>query len=481
MKPIIYEIRRTLTSKFVVVMIVAIVGLSALLAYESASTYSPSPVPTAPQLSYGYYINGSNLVMVSYAHDAYGNPVSKVSASFEYNGTFYRAVSGTNGFANSSIPIGKKTSLSVDVNYTYRVFGRSVSTPQERFPVDTTIKFSGLEVISGIFNSSNTTRFGIQLFYVGINGSSAPSLNVYIGNSTYNQTELINYPTFKYSVDGFVVRNIFPSISTINRNETFGALVTNTTGFPVTPKPEFIGPLTDYVAMTQKDLQTLVFSGTSELLGFLIPILAIFAGYLTYGKDRTSGVLESVLKRPVTRGSLISSRFTSNVIAIFVAVALSMTISDIIIFHYFDLFLSPTFSLYFIWMYLVEGVAFLALVYMFSHLAKSQGSLLGGAIALFVVMDMFWSIIPVAVLSALRISSSSTSYILTNIGFDYASPAGYSALVQTMFTGKLGVVVSPQTINPADFGIVALILILAGILWMGIPFVISFFLAKYKD
>ena len=45
MKPIIYEIKRSLTSKFVIIMIVAIVGLSALLAYESGSTFSPVSIP----------------------------------------------------------------------------------------------------------------------------------------------------------------------------------------------------------------------------------------------------------------------------------------------------------------------------------------------------------------------------------------------------------------------------------------------------
>ncbi len=74
MKPIVYEIRRTLTSKFVIIMIVAIVGLTSVLAYESASTYSPVSIPSAPQLDYGYYINGGNITMVGYAHDAYGNP-----------------------------------------------------------------------------------------------------------------------------------------------------------------------------------------------------------------------------------------------------------------------------------------------------------------------------------------------------------------------------------------------------------------------
>ncbi|MCW6168611.1 MAG: ABC transporter permease [Thermoplasmatales archaeon] len=479
MKPIIYEIRRTLTSKFVVIMIVAIVGLSALLAYESASTYSPVHIPTTPHVTYGYYENGSNLVLVSYSHNAYGNPSSKIKVDFEYNGTFYSSISGASGFANSTIPIGNSVLPVIYVNYTYKTFGHSFSTPQMKFTIDTTNKSSGLEVISGIYDSSNTTRYGVQLFYVGSNGSTAPPLNIYFINSTNNINQSLKNSSFKYSVEGFTVKNIFPIITTPNVNETYYVVAKNSSGATILPLKK-IGPLTDYVPMTQSSLQSLVFAGTSELLGFLIPILAVFAAYLTYGKDRTSGVLESVLKRPVTRGSLISSRFASNVISIFVAVGLSMIISDVIIFHYFGMYLSMTFDLYFVWQYLVEGVAFLALVYMFSHLAKSQGALLGAAIAVFVVMDLFWSIIPVAILSALNISSSSTTYIWTSIGFNYASPAGYSSLIQTMFTSKFGLI-SSQVINPSEFGIVAPVLIIAGILWMVVPFAISFFLAKYRD
>ena len=354
MKPIIYEIRRTLTSKFVVIMIVAIVGLSALLAYESASTFSPSPVPTAPQLTYGYYENGSNIVMVSYSHNAYGNPVSKIKVSFGYNGTFYSALSGSNGFANSTIPTGKDSPPVISVNYSYKIFGHSFSTSLGKFPINTTKKSSGLEIIPQIYDSSNTTRFGIQLFYVGDNGSAAPNLNIYFVNSVHNLSESLKNPAFKYSVEGFTVKNIFPDVTSPNINETYYVVAENPSGMMVSP-PSIIGPLTDYTPMTQSTLQSLVFAGTSELLGFLIPILAVFAAYLTYGKDRTSGVLESVLKRPVTRGSLIASRFTSNVISIFVAVGLSMIISDIIIFHYFSMYLSTTFDLYFVWQYLVEG------------------------------------------------------------------------------------------------------------------------------
>lgn len=482
MKPIAYEIKRTLTSKFVIIMIIAIVGLSSLLAYESASTFSPLPVSTVPQVNYGYYSNGNNLDMVGYAHNAYGQPLSKITVYYEYNGTFFKETSGPSGFTNATIPIGSLHSVTVYVNYSYSVFRKSHSTHQIPEKIDNTLIPSGLEIIPGIVNPSNTTRFGYELMYVGQNGSTAPSVNLYIGNSSLTPSAIANDPLFSYTdISGFDIMNIYPSVSYADHNYTYSTVATNSTGGIIvfTPHAEAV-PLTDYSPMTQSELQSLVFSGTSEILGFLIPILAVFAAYLTYGKDRTSGVLESVLKRPVTRGSLIASRFTSNAISIFIAVGFSMIFSDLIINHYFGMYLSTSFSLYFVWTYLVEGVAFLALVYMFSHIAKSQGAVLGAAIGVFVVMDLFWSIIPIAILSALKVSSSSTTYVYGTITFNYASPSGYASLVQTMFTDKIGLI-SSQTIVPADFGITAPILIIAGILWMIIPFAIAFSLAKNRD
>ena len=238
--------------------------------------------------------------------------------------------------------------------------------------------------------------------------------------------------------------------------------------------------MTFYSPITQSELQSLVFSGTSAILGLLIPILAVFSGYLTYGKDRTSGVLESVLKRPVTRGGLIFSRFVANAVAIIIAVGVSMIISDLIIDHYFLMYLSDYFSLYFVWTYVVEGLAFLGIVYMFSHIVKSQGALLGASIAVFIVLDLFWSIIPVAILAALNVSSSSNAYVLGTIAFDYISPSGFSSLVQTMFTGKIGII-SSVSIDPSSYGLVAPVLIVVCLLWIAVPFAIAFNLARNRD
>jgi len=132
------------------------------------------------------------------------------------------------------------------------------------------------------------------------------------------------------------------------------------------------------------------------------------------------------------------------------------------------------------WTYMMEGVTFLAIVYLISHLVKSQGALLGASIGLFVVLDLFWQIIPAAILAAFGISSGTSEYVSTTIILDYISPAGYSSLIQALLTNHLGTFVT-QTINAGAFGISSVSLLIAGLLWMVVPFVATYLLAVRRD
>ncbi len=489
MRSISYEIKRTMRSRFVIILIIAIVGLSALLAYETASTSNSLNVPTTPEVAYGYYLNNNNLTMVSYVYDGYGNPVKNVEIYYQYNGSDYRAISSSKGYANATFQVKYSSQINVLINYTYTRFGTKIETPSIAYTINLAMKYSGLEIYPYIFNKLNSTRMGILAMYVGNNGSSSPNLSfIFLAtNSSRSIPNSFNY-TFYYNFTSISIKKIFPTIENIN--DTYYIEVKNSNGtlvniysgleggksFPII----LLGKLSTYSPMTQSRLQSLVFSGISSILDLFIPILAIFTAYLTYGKDRTSGVIESVLKRPVTRGELITTRFLSNAIAIFIASAVAMALVDLIYFYYFSMYFSVIFLTELIWTYFVEGVAFLSIVYMISHLVKSQGALLGAAIGIFVVMDLFWEIIPLAVISALGISSSSSTYVITNIIFDYISPAGYSNLFQTLITNKLGSF-GGITINPSAYGLTYLPLIAAGLLWILIPFLIAYLLAKYRD
>ncbi|MEM3852317.1 MAG: ABC transporter permease subunit [Methanomassiliicoccales archaeon] len=481
MKPIIYEIKRTLTSRFVIIMMVAIIGLSSLLAYEAASTYSPTTIPSGPTFTVGYYPEGGNIHIVTYMHNAYGQPISNVNVEYSFNGVSYTGTSSANGFANTTLPIANNPNMLIHFNFSYRRFGAQLSASTEIYVPNTSVP-SGLEILPGIVDRSNTTRFGFELMYVGAGGSVASPLNLYIGSSTLSSSQIVSNPSFVYTnLSGFTVLNIFPHVTYKDRNTTYNVVATSPSGYIIPYTPGSLNAiLTDYTPMTQKALQSLVYSGTSQILGFLIPILSVFVAYLTYGKDRTSGVLESVLKRPVTRGSLISSRFLSNAVSIVIAVIVSMAFADLIIFHYFHMYLTAYFSLYFIWTYIVEGVAFLGIVYLFSHLVRSQGAVLGAAIGVFVVMDLFWSVISLSVLAGLGIPNTSNNYVYGTLAFDYASPAGYSNVVQILFTKSLGLF-SAITIVPSSFGVTTPTLLLVGILWIAVPFLIAVTLAKMRD
>src|SRR5207253_1418974 len=69
----------------------------------------------------------------------------------------------------------------------------------------------------------------------------------------------------------------------------------------------------------------------STILGLVIPLMAIIGSYSSYGKDRLTGVLESVLARPVTRLGLATSRFLSSLIAFTIASAAAVRVVDLLL------------------------------------------------------------------------------------------------------------------------------------------------------
>lgn len=485
MRPFTYEVRRTLTSKFILLLIVAIIGLSALLAYESAVNYNTSPIASrTPSVNYGYYISGSNVTVVMYAYDPYGQPYSNLSINYFDQGLAHQVTSDVSGFANITLPYDPATTT-LSYNYSYTIFGTSFSSPKSAIAIYQYSQYSGYSVIPGILNSRNTSNVGFQVMYVGPNGSLSPDITAYVGTYHIGESsaELVSNYTYKEGISGFTVANVFPATPSSLLNQSFGMVLSGSGGTYLHPSGSlayYLGRLSLYTPVTQKLIQNLAISGIGTTLGLLVPILGIFTSYLTYGKDRTTGVLESVMKRPVTRHGVITSRFLANSVSIGVAVVISTIIGDLIIRHYFGMDLTVYFSLFFIWTYVVEGLSFLALMYMFSHVVESQGTLLGIAITLFIVMDIFWLIIPAAVLGGLGISRVSSTYIFGNVAFGYASPAGYGGLVQFFFTNHIGFL-STTTVNPATYGVTEIWLIIAGILWIAVPFIIAYMLAKKYD
>lgn len=487
MRPVFYEIKRSTTSRFSVLMIVVIIGLSALISYEEGSLSSgrsagrSAPGRSVSEIS-GYYSNGDSLTLLSLFYDENGKPATGINATATLNGNISTGQSTSPGVYRFELtavhPVSK-----VSLNYSYKMFGFT-TTSTVSISVNTTFHdFSGYTIASGIFSPKNSSNLGFMMFFVGQNGSLSPSVKTYIISTDLianNFSSFTNNYSAVYTFSNFRYTAVFPSLQGNITGKLYAAVVTNSSLIPL-PTRQFIGLLSTYSPFTPKDIESSFFSAEGSLLAIFIPLLAVFMAYFTYGKDRTTGVLESIIKRPITRGEAIRSRFFANSVVIASSIVAAIVISDLISYRYFHAYMPLSFLLYISWAYSVIGISFLAISYLFSHLVKSQGALLGSLIGLFMVFGLFWTVIFDVVMAALSISSSSTTYVTSSVIFNYLSPSGYPSLVQLFFTQRIGQITQSLSVNPAAFGVTQLYLFIAAVLWIAVPFVIAHELAIKRD
>lgn len=491
MRPVVYEIERSLTNRFSIVLIVAIIGLSALIAYEEgvSSTSHTARISTINEIA-GYYVTGNGLMLISYFYDQNGNPAKDISASTSLNGTVYPGTESSPGTMNFNIVAPAKdridhgTSVYLTLNYSYKSsFGLSTRTNTSMTVNVVNTKYSGLEVAGGISDPQNSSSLGFLLFYVGPTGNhTSPSLDVNLAPVVSGVLSTSYVWEHQYSY--FTHISVFPSLGSSAVNRTYGLYIKSSYSSTVYFKAP-IGPLSLYKPSTISTVETAFFSGESSLLMIFIPLLAVFMAYFTYGKDRVTGVLETVIKRPITKGGAIRSRFLANSVVVTLSIVAAVVISALISYHYFKILMPASFILQVSWAFSIVGISFLAIAYFFSHLLKSPGSLLGALIAVFMIFGLFWSVIFDVIVSAFSIATGTSFYITLQVLFDYANPAGYASLFQLFIThdlgGGLGAFGTSQSINPANFGVTPTLLIVSAILWVGIPFIMAQQLAIKRD
>ena len=224
----------------------------------------------------------------------------------------------------------------------------------------------------------------------------------------------------------------------------------------------------------------LFFSVTSAILTFFVPLMAILVGYLTYGRDRASGVLESVIVRPVTKIGAMSSRYIATMSAILLSIAISIFVVDLFMNYYFDAFVSIGIVLNVIWGLAVEAAAFLGIMYILSHVLKGQGGILGIGIALFLVLVLFWSllIMPLILIEVFHYVIGSPAYTHAQTVMFYINPGSYMSLMETISLNELS---SSLGQSVSTYGITAVNVVVAGILWIVVPLGIAIYLARSRD
>lgn len=478
-RPFLYDFLRTISNRSMLLMVGVILLFSfAIIPMTTTTGFSQGSSGT-PTIF--YYLDNSGYHFLAFTYDQYGSPVSGASISFTLSSAMnYTRTGITNSsglaFVTVNAPVANYT---LDVEASSPIGGRSSSTaPLYNPPMgQAELTIGSGSPISLATDKADAYKRDLLIFCTGPYAAVPSSFSVYYtvtaspvaglarGNMTLLGTLVSYYGIFKPDIPGGLNGTAIVSVALFAPNNETAVFTNRFTVSDLRPPQTRISG-TDVAS-----------SFFSSLVSFFIPLVAIVGSYSSYGKDRLTGVLESVLARPVSRRGLVLSRFLSTLLAISLAVVASVGIVDAILNNVTGSFLSQDFVLAMIAALLAEVAAFSGIVFLLSHLVKSSAVLLGISIGLFVVLDFFWSLITYLLTALLGGTVGSAVYIQTTILANLANPAQFVSLVDTyMFGSSSGVL-----IQPADYGLTLPVLIVDGVSWAVAPFVAFLYLAMKRD
>lgn len=516
MIPVLYEFKRVITSKSVIVMTALILIFSGLSVLTGVSG-NISPAQETESFGWGYGSNGSYNISV-FLINGYGQPLQRTVNLTIANQT-PSMLSSNQGYANFTLKNVNESSFynpglyvkSTFYNYTgfsgsnyygYVNVYPNYSDPYFfKYSYKSFYNYSSGKYING---TANVSRFqfttvsilgkqsenGLDIIYNGNFGTSAPTADLYYKGFNLSNSEPIyiggyseNNMTYYSSYQGYNSIIVNPSnLSSQNYNAYMFELFS--------PTGNFLGAIYFNIETgpSLSYINSQFFNSEMGLMGFFVPLMAALAGYFTYGKDKTGGVIESTLVRPVSRKGLIFSRYFANISSVFIATAVSLGVSSLAFYYYAGSYL-PTYTILLaMWALFVEIGAFTGLIYLASNYIKSQGALIGFLIAIFFVFVLFWSssligpLIPYALLTFLyKGTIGGIGYSKILVMLLYISPGAYTTLANALVNGFSYVLFIPQNVTLSQVGLTTNNILITGAIWVVAPFVLALLRYMRKD
>jgi ABC-2 type transport system permease protein len=484
--PITYDIRKAFTSKGVLaIMILIIIFSFAIIPIIKEST---SSVPTPPSnVAYSVIDSSAGFQILFYAYNSFGQPLSGVQLNLTsaIPGLFSSvATTNSSGFAKMFIPYPSQQSESgylANLEPNTNLFigqGWVIDLPS---PNTTNVSLgepSPPVTIGTVTDSRNSSVIDSFVFAVGPNFTRPNDLLYFaitpqkpgvsspppLGNMTLiaritDYTNIVHLP-IPSSVDP--ADNVWVELTSNNGSTLLSA---------VTPAASYT------FTMQQPNAISLTSSFISGLLGSLVPLMAIIAAYSGYGRDRVSGILESVLVRPVTRRGILVSRYIAVVAAVALATLITILIADLLVWYELKQTLDVMFLLGSLGSLFVEIAAFVGIMFIISQLTKSTGALVGSGVGLFLVLDLLWSLLVALAIEGTGVGFGSLVALHIQVDLSFFNPSQFISLVQILQLKSL----SGNLIQPAQFGVTPLTVGIAGLAWILIPLLISLRLVSTRD
>lgn len=478
-----HDFARTFRSKSVIISMAVIIALSLglvpLVKLASTSVFTGSSGGTALM----EYYAGGELHFLAYSYNTYGQPVVGTPINITITGPgaprSSAATTNSSGFASwtasSKLPNN-------NMSFVLKVSGNTVVGGTFPFnPKLGDVYFMGGNPSPLVTDPSNSSRFDVLFAYEGPFGARPTMFRVYYsysnspGGGVMNETQMTFLGTPTTYVSTFKVPQP-PSGTTTTSVGVFdvnGTLVSGSSSTVVSVGGQFTPP-------TPEQLFT---AFVSSILSLVIPLMAILVTYNSYGKDKATGVLESVLTRPVTRRGLGLTRYLAILISISVALVITIIVMEGESQVLLGKILPPTFALYNMGALVVEAAAFVGLTMLISHVIRSAGGIIGVGIGLWTVLDFFWSILIFLGAYLLGVQIGSGNYLGLTIDSGFLNPAQYYGLVVQYLNGVTITSAGGTSIpiSPATYGLTPITLVAAAAFWMAIPLAGFLYLATHRD
>lgn len=548
MRPVLYEIRRAITSKSMIALIVFVIAIPVLIAFTSASGSGGSGFTYINSQAFAEGNNGTYNITVFLYNSQYGTPVQGTTVNFTAGTNVTSAISDAEGYANvtfHNVPENVVGNLSdgtmsnmtyeytqfsggfgqgynftagVDVyqkkmdpyftesSYKYIVNGSKIANSIEFYPrmqlnfysVQNRPSLETVGVSSQLGGTNGTAQFSVYYEQLAnYTGSPSPGGTVINSAGSVAYSNLSNrsiqgynnpYAYFlnesQLTLFGTFTESPVTVLNTIN-------LAKNTNSsrylFEIfTPNGTEMAWATVQLSnpASQTTVNNVFYTEVLPILGLFVPLMAVLSAYLTFGKDKVSGALNYVVVRPMSRASIISSRYLANNLAIFIPAAASIGISSLLFDYYLGTYIPEYTILLSLWAIAVMTAGFCGIMYLASAFFKSGGILIGLAIGLFLILDLFWTfpalpLIPLVIVS--RFAPGSLAFASAYIISNYVSPSGFANLVSMLASGSTNV--PPFYFGnflPSQIGITVLLVVGLGAVWILAPFILAVFrFSKY--
>lgn len=236
-----------------------------------------------------------------------------------------------------------------------------------------------------------------------------------------------------------------------------------------------------YPIITQNSVDSSYLSFALKSFIPTVSILSLFFAFLVFGRERTSGTIQSVIVRPVTREGLLFYRFLGTLFLVLAVTFVGLLAADAL-----GRF---TTGFYTSWPMVVEAFLgalvasgfFLALTVVFSQATRRSGSVLLLGAGLLALFDFLWGSITEGIASYLGLAIGVSGYDRFLVNMTYLNPLDFAQLIQMYSVGNITSLDPLSPHSAAYYGIGLPSLTIAAIAWIVPLVLVGALLARRAD